>query len=482
MSTGETEKTTGYASGDDEDWLYGDNNDDDDVDDAAGDDDDKKTETEIFSALVGDVEGANGVDNQDVDSDSDSDDNLRITIGNIKTDSIQSTSTPVNLKTSGITTVTGAKVRGVALVAVDSIIGTPALEVDEELEEKPWRKPGADLSDYFNYGFNEDTWKAYCDKQRRLRMSLEFMTLGSSDKNMGSHDELVSKSDCPSRKLKSSIDVIGGQTETIIRVEGRRHHSTDGSNMQVQSSSERPVDAEPPSSKLPPFFAPIIPPPPFPLLSISTTPPFIQHPPRPSMSVPPPGFPLPPEVPSPPFTSGSGHSGGSYDSCCAPLYPFAAGVYPHALGHMTPWLGLSDHAKVWKYKSCQDKEREKGKDRERTRERERDRELKKEQERERDQENTPSFPSRSSDKERASRHRDHSDRERERHREHDREGREREDRHRDRRHRDHNERHKSSRSSSSRRRHSSDDGESHRRHRYKRSKHNKDSTDTESTD
>jgi pre-mRNA 3'-end-processing factor FIP1 len=24
-----------------------------------------------------------------------------------------------------------------------------------ELEEKPWRKPGADITDYFNYGFNE---------------------------------------------------------------------------------------------------------------------------------------------------------------------------------------------------------------------------------------------------------------------------------------------------------------------------------------
>ncbi|XP_053469775.1 pre-mRNA 3'-end-processing factor FIP1 isoform X1 [Ictalurus furcatus] len=472
MSTGETEKTTGNASVDDEDWLYGDN--DDDVNDAAGDDDDKKTETEIFSALVGDVEGVNGVDHQDADSDSDSDDNLRVTIGNIKTD-IQSTSTAVNLKTSGITTVSGTKVRGVALVAVDGIIGTPELEVDEE---KPWRKPGADLSDYFNYGFNEDTWKTYCDKQRRLRMSLEFMTLGSSDKTTGSHDEPVSKSDCSSRKLKNSIDVIGGQTETIIRVEGRRHHSTDGSSMQVPSSSERPVDAEPPSSKPPPFFAPIIPSPPFPLLSISSTPPFIQHPPRPPMSVPPPGFPLPPEVPSLPFTSGSGRSGGSYDGRCAPLYPFAAGVYPHALGPMTPWLGLSDRAKVWKPYSCQDKERERGKDRERTR----DREPKKEHERERDQENTPAFRSRSSDKERASRHREHGDRERERHREHDRDGREREERHRDRKHRERTERRKSSRSSSSRRRHSSDDGESHRRHRYKRSKRNKDSTDTESTD
>lgn len=39
---------------------------------------------------------------------------------------------------------------------------------------------GADLSDYFNYGFNEETWKAYCEKQKRLRMGLEVMTLAST--------------------------------------------------------------------------------------------------------------------------------------------------------------------------------------------------------------------------------------------------------------------------------------------------------------
>lgn len=38
---------------------------------------------------------------------------------------------------------------------------------------------GADLSDYFNYGFNEDTWKAYCEKQKRLRMGLEVSSVGS---------------------------------------------------------------------------------------------------------------------------------------------------------------------------------------------------------------------------------------------------------------------------------------------------------------
>ena len=28
---------------------------------------------------------------------------------------------------------------------------------------------GADIADYFNYGFTEDTWKLYCDKQRKMK-------------------------------------------------------------------------------------------------------------------------------------------------------------------------------------------------------------------------------------------------------------------------------------------------------------------------
>lgn len=40
-------------------------------------------------------------------------------------------------------------------------------EIDN-MEEKPWEKPGADITDYFNYGFNESTWKKYCASQREF--------------------------------------------------------------------------------------------------------------------------------------------------------------------------------------------------------------------------------------------------------------------------------------------------------------------------
>lgn len=30
-------------------------------------------------------------------------------------------------------------------------------------EKKPWRNPGVDVNDYFNFGFNEQSWKDYCN-------------------------------------------------------------------------------------------------------------------------------------------------------------------------------------------------------------------------------------------------------------------------------------------------------------------------------
>lgn len=39
----------------------------------------------------------------------------------------------------------------------------------ETMKEKPWLKPGADIADYFNYGFTEQTWRKYCEMQRQNR-------------------------------------------------------------------------------------------------------------------------------------------------------------------------------------------------------------------------------------------------------------------------------------------------------------------------
>lgn len=44
-----------------------------------------------------------------------------------------------------------------------------------EFEEKPWRKPGADLTDWFNYGFNEESWRLWGDKKYSRTMDRKEM-------------------------------------------------------------------------------------------------------------------------------------------------------------------------------------------------------------------------------------------------------------------------------------------------------------------
>ncbi|XP_052478450.1 FIP1[V]-like protein [Gossypium raimondii] len=38
----------------------------------------------------------------------------------------------------------------------------------DAFEEKPWRHASADITDFFNYGFNEDSWKEYCNSLEKL--------------------------------------------------------------------------------------------------------------------------------------------------------------------------------------------------------------------------------------------------------------------------------------------------------------------------
>ncbi|KAL6965657.1 hypothetical protein U1Q18_036712 [Sarracenia purpurea var. burkii] len=40
----------------------------------------------------------------------------------------------------------------------------------DSFEEKPWRIPGIDLSDYFNFSLNEESWKDYCKQLEQLRL------------------------------------------------------------------------------------------------------------------------------------------------------------------------------------------------------------------------------------------------------------------------------------------------------------------------
>jgi pre-mRNA 3'-end-processing factor FIP1 len=81
---------------------------------------------------------------------------------------------------------TGAVVPSVRPGGVLAMLPTPTMQIGTnqrsvydiefgKLTEKPWLERGADITEYFNYGFNEDTWKLYCERQVQMRLEASMM-------------------------------------------------------------------------------------------------------------------------------------------------------------------------------------------------------------------------------------------------------------------------------------------------------------------
>ncbi|XP_076918550.1 uncharacterized protein LOC143579018 [Bidens hawaiensis] len=89
-------------------------------------------------------------------------------------------------------------------------------------EQKPWRHPGADITDYFNFGFDEDSWKLYCKKVDEYR-----------------HRGTVSSGTPPSEAAQSTeVDVGKGQA---IEVEDSIFERQ--SSMDIKIQPDRDSDA-----------------------------------------------------------------------------------------------------------------------------------------------------------------------------------------------------------------------------------------------
>ncbi|XP_068961341.1 pre-mRNA 3'-end-processing factor FIP1 isoform X8 [Petaurus breviceps papuanus] len=515
MSAGEVERlvselSSGTGGDEEEEWLYGDEN------------EVERPEEENASANppsgIEDETAENGISKPKVtetedDSESDSDDDeddVHVTIGDIKTGAPQYGSygtAPVNLniKTGGrVYGAAGTKVKGVDLDAPGSINGVPLLEVDlDSFEDKPWRKPGADLSDYFNYGFNEDTWKAYCEKQKRIRMGLELIPnkITAEDYTM----EVTPGAEIQDGRY-NLFKVQQGRTgnaekETVLQ-SGKAEFtsppslfktglppSRNSASSQSQTSSasrkansgigkwqDRYGRAESPDLRRLSGTIDVI----GQTITISRVEGrrranensniqvlsersaaevdnnFSKPPPFFPPGAPPTHLPPPPFLPPPPTVS-----------TAPPLIPPPV-AFPHLPGSAPSWPSLVDTTKQWDYYARRDKDRERERERDRERDRDRDRERERTRERERERDHSPTPSVFNSDEERY-RYREYTERGYERHRA----SREKEERHRERRHREKEEtRHKSSRSNS-RRRHESEEGDSHRRHKHKKSKRSK---------
>ncbi|KAI0508711.1 Fip1 motif-domain-containing protein [Xylaria bambusicola] len=105
-----------------------------------------------------------------------------------------STKPPVK-KDESSTGTSGAELPPVSTSTIDvhgvpiyNPVGKPITQVniDQDLPEndKPWRKPGTDLSDYFNYGFDEFTWALYAAKQDNVRAEYSQDAIAQNQKKM----------------------------------------------------------------------------------------------------------------------------------------------------------------------------------------------------------------------------------------------------------------------------------------------------------
>ncbi|KAG9457828.1 hypothetical protein H6P81_002336 [Aristolochia fimbriata] len=68
----------------------------------------------------------------------------------------------------------------------------------ENFEWKPWRRPGVDITDFFNFGFDEESWKAYCKSLENLRRQAYMLSripvYESSRPNQVDEDETLPQS------------------------------------------------------------------------------------------------------------------------------------------------------------------------------------------------------------------------------------------------------------------------------------------------
>ncbi|XP_049444507.1 pre-mRNA 3'-end-processing factor FIP1 [Epinephelus fuscoguttatus] len=164
---------------------------------------------------------------------------------------------------------------------VDNTYGldTDALDNNQAVpvrKEKPWRKPGADITDYFNYGFDEESWNAYCKKHAKARAARKKMytKIKVQERQTGYEEE-----SCPhslpgsspilssSSESRATLDVIGGRPGSRGRVEGIQCFSDEENISQVitEMSSEEDLSTShhlPSSSNFSSPFA-YTPPPPF---------------------------------------------------------------------------------------------------------------------------------------------------------------------------------------------------------------------------
>ena len=78
----------------------------------------------------------------------------------------------------------------------------------DNIDVAPWRKPGADVSAYFNFGMNEHTWRQYASDVRHARLEL---ALQEKIQTVGDDDDIAYPHGPPPEMLmQRAMDAPGG--------------------------------------------------------------------------------------------------------------------------------------------------------------------------------------------------------------------------------------------------------------------------------
>ncbi|XP_047307616.1 FIP1[V]-like protein [Impatiens glandulifera] len=118
-------------------------------------------------------------------------------------------------------------------------------EVDvDSFEEKPWKLPGIDISDYFNFGLNEESWKEYCKQLEQYRMET---TMQSKIRvyESGRAEQEYDPDLPPELAAAAGLHTVSTETANVGKVDGGQSDLVNGSaRLRPPLPMGRPIQVE----------------------------------------------------------------------------------------------------------------------------------------------------------------------------------------------------------------------------------------------
>ncbi|RZC89060.1 hypothetical protein C5167_030752 [Papaver somniferum] len=93
----------------------------------------------------------------------------------------------------------------------------------ETFERKPWRYPGVDITNFFNFGLDEESWKDYCNQLEHFRQQATKVPVRGHNQSHGNeyvHESKAVVGDVNSRNANGGVRQLDAPKGRAIQVEG----------------------------------------------------------------------------------------------------------------------------------------------------------------------------------------------------------------------------------------------------------------------